>query len=58
VIWYNDSDAEVTFAPKISFEDPDRQVTGSTGTWHSMSSVTAGPGEKIRTDRILYKYNL
>jgi hypothetical protein len=43
VTWYNNSDTVITFAPKISFNDPDRRVAGTAGTWHSMSGVTAGP---------------
>ncbi len=34
---------------KISFDDPDRPYMGSAGTWHSMSSVTAGPGESAKS---------
>ena len=49
VSWYNSSDTAVTFTPKISFDDPDRPSMGSTGIWHSMSSVTAGPGESAKS---------
>ncbi len=49
VTWYNNSDAALTFAPKISFDDPDRRAMGITGIWHSMSSVTAGPGETAQS---------
>ncbi len=49
VTWYNNSDATVTFTPKISFDDPDRRAMGITGIWHSMSGVTAGPRETAQS---------
>jgi|GEM_PF-6557595 len=49
VTWYNNSDAAVTFAPKISFDDPDRRVMGTAGTWRSMSSTVAAPRETAQS---------
>jgi hypothetical protein len=40
VTWYNNSDAEITFTPKISFNDSDRPDSGVAGTWQNMSAVT------------------
>ncbi|OQX27689.1 MAG: hypothetical protein BWK80_03925, partial [Desulfobacteraceae bacterium IS3] len=40
VAWYNNSDADITFTPKISFNDPDRPASGTSGTWQNMSAVT------------------
>jgi len=37
VVWFNDSDAAITFTPRISSDDPDRQTFGQTGTWHDMT---------------------
>ncbi len=42
-VWYSNSDAALTFTPKISFDDPDRSCMGAAGTWHNMSAVTV-PG--------------
>lgn len=44
VTWYNNSAATVGFAPKVSFDDPNRPVvvTGmpEQGTWYNMSTVS------------------
>ncbi|QTA84126.1 hypothetical protein [Desulfonema magnum] len=40
VTWHNSSEGTVTFVPKISFDDPDRRISGVTGTWHDMSGLT------------------
>ncbi len=47
--WHNNSDETVTFVPKISFDDPDRRVSGETGTWHDMTGVTLAGGETARS---------
>ncbi|MFH1322025.1 MAG: LamG-like jellyroll fold domain-containing protein [Bacteroidota bacterium] len=40
VTWYNNSTEEIKFAPRISFDDPDRpsHTPDEAGTWYSMSS--------------------
>ncbi len=41
VTWYNNSTTtDVTFTPKISFDDSDRSPSGVTGTWYDMNTVT------------------
>ena len=44
VTWYNNGAGSVTFTPKVSFDDPNRQVVVSDmpeqGTWHNMTAVT------------------
>ena len=40
VTWYNNSASGASFTPNISFTDPDRIGSGSTGTWYQMTSVT------------------
>jgi len=44
VVWFNDSDADITFTPRISSDDPDRQTFGQTGTWHDMTETTVPAG--------------
>ncbi len=43
VTWYNDSAAEVSFTPKISFNDPDRPISGAEGDWYDMGTTVVGP---------------
>ena len=43
VTWYNNSDQHITFTPKISFNDPDRIISGAIGQWYDMESLTIGP---------------
>ncbi|MCU7937326.1 MAG: fibronectin type III domain-containing protein [Candidatus Thiodiazotropha sp. (ex Dulcina madagascariensis)] len=43
VTWYNNSDSSITFTPRISFDDPDRPVSGEIGTWTQMSAVSVPP---------------
>lgn len=38
--WYNDSTSDMTFTPKISFNDNDRSISGTVGTWNLMSEIT------------------
>jgi hypothetical protein len=52
VTWYNDSSVAVTFTPKISFDDPDRRVSGTSGTWYDMTPVTIQPGESAATEYV------
>jgi hypothetical protein len=52
VTWYNDSSVAVTFTPKISFDDPDRRVSGTSGTWYDMIPVTIQPGELAATEYV------
>jgi len=39
VTWYNTGASTVTFAPKISFNDPDYYGAGGSGTWYDMPQV-------------------
>ena len=38
-VWFNNSDEAISFTPYISFDDPDRRISGATGTWHQMEKV-------------------
>ncbi len=49
VTWYNASDQTVTFVPKISFDDPDRRISGESGTWYDMSGVTVAGTETAQS---------
>jgi hypothetical protein len=40
VTWYNTSNQEIRFIPRISFNDPDEPDTGITGTWFTMRDFT------------------
>lgn len=44
VTWYNSSGTAMTFTPKVSFDDPNRQVVvpdmPEQGTWYNMTAVT------------------
>ena len=41
VTWYNNSTTtDVMFTPQISFDDSDRSLSGVTGTWYDMNTVT------------------
>lgn len=40
VTWYNNSGSTITFTPKVSFTDPDRIISGATGIWYNMTSVS------------------
>ena len=41
VTWYNNSTTtDITFTPKISFDDPDRKLSGTSGTWYDMTTIT------------------
>ncbi|QFR38967.1 hypothetical protein A9Q91_01905 [Candidatus Gracilibacteria bacterium 28_42_T64] len=33
--WYNNTSSQITFTPRISFDDNDRPVSGVAGTWYS-----------------------
>ncbi len=44
VTWYNNSAGEVSFTPKISFNDPDRRISGAQGDWYDMGTTVVGPG--------------
>ena len=43
VTWYNNSNQTMTFTPKISFNDPDRAISGQIGQWYDMEAVTILP---------------
>lgn len=36
-IWFNNSDKEISFTPIISFNDPDRSISGNSGQWVKMT---------------------
>jgi hypothetical protein len=40
VTWHNVGTSVATFTPMISFNDPDRRVSGAVGTWYSMTDVS------------------
>lgn len=42
-VWFNSSENDITFTPKISFEDPDRRGWGKSGEWHNMSTISIKP---------------
>ena len=39
VSWYNNSGSTIIVTPKISFNDPDRPVSGISGAWYAMTLV-------------------
>ncbi|MCP4352551.1 MAG: hypothetical protein GY795_44395, partial [Desulfobacterales bacterium] len=44
VTWYNNSDTAVSFIPRISFDDPNRQGSYEpTGDWYDMNEITISP---------------
>lgn len=45
VTWYNNSSSAITFDPHISFDDPDRRVSGAGGSWYPMDPVTIDAGQ-------------
>ena len=45
VTWHNNLGASVSFTPKISFNDPDRCISGMAGDWYDMETTVIGPGE-------------
>jgi hypothetical protein len=49
VTWYNGTGSSVTFTPKISFDDPDYYVGGSSGTWYDMTELELANGESDTT---------
>lgn len=49
VTWYNYGATEVTFTPKVTFDDPDYYNGGSGGTWYDMTQVTVAAGQSVTT---------
>jgi hypothetical protein len=49
VTWYNAVDSPTTFTSTMSFDDPDRPISGTTGTWHAMTQVTVPPKSTSET---------
>ena len=46
VTWYNNTGSQVTFRPKVSFDDQDYWDGGSSsGTWHDMTQLTLDDAE-------------
>lgn len=43
VRWFNQSASPITFAPHVSFDDPDRRVSGEQGTWYELDAITLLP---------------
>ena len=39
VTWYNSGTGSRTIDPKVSFDDPDRYGSGTSGTWYDMSQL-------------------
>jgi hypothetical protein len=40
VTWYNNTVSPITFTPKVSFNDSDRNGSGVAGTWYDMTPLT------------------
>lgn len=53
--WVNNGTTPYTFAPRYSFDDPDRPISGVTGAWFSQSMITIAPGETF-IDYVNMKY--
>lgn len=43
--WRNESNETIRFRPRISFNDPDRPISGLIGEWTLLSEVVLGPYE-------------
>ncbi|GAG28698.1 unnamed protein product, partial [marine sediment metagenome] len=48
VTWYNSKASSLTFTPKISFDDPDKYPSGTSGTWYDMTQLNC-PAESSGT---------
>jgi len=44
VTWYN-TGSEVTWTPKVSFDDPDHYNNGTAGTWYDLTETTVPAGQ-------------
>ncbi len=44
VTWYNNHNKTISITPYISFDDPDRRLSMTVGTWHEMTPLTIRVG--------------